>query len=251
MTRTTSRTVPVLVATIACGTVPACGPGGDPRSEPASSPSQSIPVSMLSQEGTQALPPAQEFTLDEIGFDFGRGDAPVQVVEFSDYGCGYCRKFHTETFPALMSEYIEEGLVRWKYVTYVSGMFPNGFPAAYVAECAGEQGVFIETSHMLYERQGDWKNLDDPHSVLEEIAVGAGAAAAELRKCVQEERPRPRVRSGVLSGARLGVRGTPSFLVNGRPLVGAQPLAFWKDVIQALTTDDAADDGAADGGAKE
>ena len=73
--------------------------------------SESIPTSMLSDGGTTLKPPAQEFTLAEIGFDFGSADAPIAVVEFSDYGCGYCRRFHTETFPTLMEEYVETGKV--------------------------------------------------------------------------------------------------------------------------------------------
>lgn len=200
--------------------------------EPAASTSQSAPLSMLTDGAVQAVPPAQEFALDEIGFDFGAEDAPVKVVEFSDYGCGYCRRFHTETFPTLMEEFVDAGVVRWKYVTYVSGMFANGFPAAFAAECAGEQGLFSEVSQALYQRQQEWKGLGEPGPVFESLVVAAGADLDEFRACVQEERPRPRIRSGILSGARLGVRGTPSFLVAGRPLVGAQPLSVWREIIE-------------------
>lgn len=222
------------------------GTGGDASSGAAS---QSIPSSMLTAGGTRAVPPAQEFTLDEIGFDFGLEEAPVKVVEFSDYGCGYCRRFHAETFPTLMEEFVNTGVVRWKYVTYVSGMFPNGFPAAFAAECAGEQGLFMEVSRALYERQPDWKGLGEPFPVFESLAAEAGADLDEFRACVEEERPRPRIRSGVISGARLGVRGTPSFLVGGRPLVGAQPLSVWRDVIEIAKDLPAAPDSGAGGSA--
>ena len=208
--------------------------------------SQSIPTSMLSDGGTTVTPPAQEFQLGEIGFDFGSEDAPIAVVEFSDYGCGYCRRFHTETFPTLMEEYVETGQVRWKYVTYVSGMFANGMPAAYAAECAGEQDLFAPMSKLLYERQADWKGLGDPSAALEQLAGEVGVDAAEFQACVAEERPRPRVRSGILSGARLGVRGTPSFLINGVPLVGAQPLAWWRDAFTAIGAEN--EDGTGDPG---
>ncbi|MCY3610260.1 MAG: thioredoxin domain-containing protein [Gemmatimonadetes bacterium] len=199
--------------------------------------SQSIPTSMLSDGGTTLKPPAQEFTLGEIGFDFGSVDAPIAVVEFSDYGCGYCRRFHTETFPTLMEEYVETGKVRWKYVTYVSGMFANGLPAAYAAECAGEQDLFPRMSKLLYERQADWKSLGDPSPVFAELAREAGADTAEFQACLADERHRPRVRSGILSGGRLGIRGTPSFLVNGVPLVGAQPIAWWRDAFNAIAAE--------------
>lgn len=230
-----------LVAAMGCGG----GDGGSDASSggevgtPATTQSQSIPTSMLSDGGTSWTPPAQEFTLDEIGFDFGSEDAPIHVVEFSDYGCGYCRRFHAETFPTLMQDYVEAGKVRWKYVTYASGMFANGLTAAYAAECAGEQDLFTPMSQLLYERQPDWKSLGEPYAVLEELAREVGVDAAEFKTCVAEERPRPRVRSGILSGARLGVRGTPSFLVNGVPLVGAQPLDWWIDAFTAIGADSA------------
>ncbi len=174
--------------------------------------------------------------MDQLGFDFGAEDAPVHVVEFSDYGCGYCRRFHTEIFPTLREEFIDAGVVRWKYVTYVSGMFANGFPAAYAAECAAEQNLFTKVSRSLYERQAEWKRSSDPYPVFEALAVEAGADSAVFRTCIQDERPKARIRSGILSGARLGIRGTPSFLVNGRPLVGAQPIPVWRDIIQVAGT---------------
>lgn len=233
-----------LVALSALAIAPtACAPAGDAPaderrdaqaspSQAAGSPSQSVPVSMLSEQGTRFVAPAQEFELDEIGFDFGAEDAPVKVVEFSDYGCGYCRRFHTEIFPTLMTEFVDAGVVRWKYVTYVSGMFANGLPAAFAAECAGEQGLFSEVSRALYERQADWKGLSDPFALFESLVVEAGADREQFRACFQEERPKGRIRSGILSGSRLGVRGTPSFLVQGRPLVGAQPASVWRDIFK-------------------
>lgn len=199
--------------------------------------SQSIPTSMLSDGGTTVKPPAQEFSLDDIGFDFGSEDAPIAVIEFSDYGCGYCRRFHTGIFPAISEEYIETGQVRWKYVTYVSGMFANGLAAAYAAECAGEQDLFSSMSRLLYERQPDWKSLGDPMPVFEELAREVGVEADDFQACVAEERHKPRVRSGIISGARLGIRGTPSFLVNGVPLVGAQPIEWWRDAFTAIAAE--------------
>lgn len=226
------------------------GDGETAEGTPERAASQSVPLSMLADGGTTQVPPAQEFTLDEIGFDFGAEDAPVRIVEFSDYGCGYCRRFHTETFPTLMEEFVKAGDVRWKYVTYVSGMFANGLPAAFAAECAGEQGRFSEMSRLLYERQQEWKSMADPSSFFEGLAAEVGADAAQFRQCVQEERPRARVRSGILTGARLGVRGTPSFVVAGRPVVGAHPLPFWRDII-GLAKNQAAEAGTGTGPARD
>ena len=239
-----------LLVTLGCGGGSGGGNGaaeGGDAGTGSGSTSQSIPTSMLSEGGTTVTPPAQEFSLDELGFDFGSGDASITVVEFSDYGCGYCRRFHTETFPTISEEYIETGKVRWKYVTYVSGMFANGLAAAYAAECAGAEDLFSPMSHLLYERQSDWKSLGDPMPVFEELARDVGVEADDFRACVAEERYKPRVRSGILSGARLGVRGTPSFLVNGVPLVGAQPIEWWRDAFTAIAAENEAGGEAASG----
>ena len=234
----------VLVAAMGCG---GSNDGGDAQTS-ANTPSQSIPTSMLTEGGTSFQYPVQEFTLGEIGFDFGSEDAPISVVEFSDYGCGYCRRFHTETFPSLMEEYIESGKVRWKYVTYASGMFAHGMSAAYAAECAAEQDLFTPMSRLLYERQPEWKDSGEPYPVFEALARGIGADTAEFQTCMAEQRPKPRVRSGILSGARLGVRGTPSFLVNGVPLVGAHPATTWGDIFTTIAADSAGADGGGEPG---
>lgn len=229
MIRNRNRTGCVVMAVTVLIMLPACGGGGTEGTS-----SQSAPSSMLSGRGPGIQAPAQELSLDEIGFDFGSAEAPIKVVEFSDYACGFCRQFHVETFPTLMKDYIETGKVQWKYVTFVSGMFPNGKAAAMAGECAGEQGFFLPMSTLLYRRQSEWKSQSDPSEALEALAVEAGADAPEYRECVDEDRPGQRLRSGYLSGARLGVRGTPTFLINGVPLVGAQPLRMWADIFTAI-----------------
>ena len=220
-----------LAAALACGD----GGGGDAgRDEPATeggSPTQSVPSSVLSTGAAGVRLPAQELPITEIGFNLGSPEAPIKVLEFSDFGCGYCRRFHAETFPALLEDYIETGKVEWKYVTFVSGMFSNGRAAALAAECAGEQDRFAPMRDLLYQRQAEWKGLADADRVLEALAAEAGAEVQEYRACLAEERPMPRIRSGFLAGARIGVRGTPTFLVNGMPLVGAQPIGMWADIF--------------------
>ena len=209
------------------------GCGGESPGSAAEAPSQAVPSSMLAEGGTQQVLPAVEFTLDELGFDRGDPDAPIKIIEFSDFGCGYCQKFNTQIYPALQEQWVDSGRVQWKYVTYVSGMFPNGLKAAFAAECTGEQGRFEPMGKILYERQKDWKNEGDPQVIFEAYAEEAGVDLPSYQSCVAEERQRGRIRSGILAGARLGVRGTPSFLVDGFPLVGAQPLELWNDILAA------------------
>ncbi len=222
--------------TMAAIGVVAVGCGGDGEAGGAGgNPSGAILSAMLAEGGTTALPPALEVPLAELGFDLGAATAPISVIEFSDYGCGFCRRFHTETFPGLRRDYIDAGRVRWKYVTYVSGMFANGLPAAFAAECAGEQELFTPVSNDLYERQSEWKSLGDPFAFFQTLATEAGADADRFTSCLTEARPEDRVRSGVVAGRTLGVRGTPSFVINGvLPVMGAQPREYWDTVFTSI-----------------
>ena len=229
------------LAGMALGCGNARGEGGSASGgESGGSPAQSPPAGLLSADRAEVQLPVPELSLTRIGFNQGSPDAQIKVLEFSDFGCGYCRRFHAETFPTLLKDYIEPGRVEWKYVTYVSGMFPNGRAAALAAECAGEQERFVPMRDLLYERQSEWKGRASPGGTFESLAVEAGADAEEYRRCVAEERPLARIRSGVDLGARLGVRGTPTFLINGIPLVGAQPIEMWADIFTVVEAEAAA-----------
>lgn len=222
------------------------GGDGDTESAAAANPDQSVTAALLDDSAIVFQPEAQEVPLEELGFDYGSITAPIRVVELSDYGCGYCRRFHTETFPTLLKDYIETGKVHWKYVTYASGMFPNGLSAAFVAECAGEQGHFAPFSDLLYERQTDWKSQGDPFPVYDELARAVGADVEEFNACIAEERPKERIRSAIVTGRNLGVRGTPAFVANGIPVMGAQPLEWWVEFF--ATIEEALDEMAAGDG---
>ena len=86
----------------------------------------------------------QAMDLEHLGYDFGEADAPVRILEFSDFGCGFCRQFHLETMPALKDQYIDQGKVLWKAVPFVIGNWANSVPASMTAECALDQGKFEE-----------------------------------------------------------------------------------------------------------
>lgn len=174
---------------------------------------------------------AQDIYLDSLGHDYGSADAPVQVVELSDFGCHYCQKFHQETFPTVLREYIESGKVRWKYVTFVSGMFPNSKEASVVAECVGEQGLFDEIRDRLFEAQREWKRADDVHALLLAYAAEVGADVDEVGRCLAAGRGDDTVSRGTRFGFASGARGTPTFLVDGFPMMGALPIDFIREVL--------------------
>lgn len=186
--------------------------------------------------------PGQERPIDvaSLGFNRGTDEAPVRVVEMSDYGCGYCRRFHQETWPTLHEEFVESGKIQWKFLPFVSGMFENSPVATEAAECTLEQGeaTFMSMHDRLWNDQAEWKNSGDPHAVVRTFAQGAGADMDEWDACMASDRRTQRVLAGTALARQLGVRGTPTFFVVGYPpLQGALPLETFKLVLAAAHED--------------
>jgi len=178
----------------------------------------------------------QAVDLSRLGFNVGSSDAPIRVVEFSDFGCGYCKRFHAETYPTLKEEYIETGKVVWKYVPFVLGMFPNAVEAAMAGECAGAQGrePFAAMRDRLFEEQGEWRKSSEPYALFKEYAREVGLEGERFDRCVDERVPAERVRANVRAGRRVGVRGTPMFVVEGFPLQGALPLEAFREIFDKM-----------------
>lgn len=184
--------------------------------------------------GARAAQERRPVDVAGLGHDSGDPGAPIRVVEFSDFGCGYCRRFHVETYPTLHEEYVETGLVRWKYVPFVLGRFPHGEVAATAGECAIEQGRFAPLRDRLFHDQRAWSRTNEPREVLIRLAAEEGLDGARFRTCIEENRPEERVRENVRAGRTLGVRGTPTFFIDGHPLQGAQPARVFRQIFDRL-----------------
>lgn len=229
----------------------ACGDGGA-SSESTESVSQDLLSSMPSTEGamsqgqptgTVPMPPAQERpTIDvvQLGFDRGSAEAPIRVVEMSDYGCGYCRKFHLETWPTLREQFVEEGKVEWKFVPFVTGMFQNSLAATRAAECTLAQDVetFEAMNEALWEKQSEWKGASEPEPVLRGMAETAGADMGAWDTCVAEQSRDERIAAATALSRQVGVRGTPTFFVVGYPpLQGALPTETFVRILDMVHAD--------------
>jgi protein-disulfide isomerase len=166
-----------------------------------------------------------------MGYTLGSLNAPIRVVEFSDFGCGYCRVFQEETLPVLLEEYVESGKVHWTYIPFVLGIFPNGAEAAVAGECAGDQGGFEPMRRRLYTDQPGWRSSDDPNSFFTQLAEEEGLDTTRFTQCLDGEVAIQRVRDNTRMGNQAGVRGTPGFFINGFPLSGALPLDSFRDLL--------------------
>lgn len=179
----------------------------------------------------------QRVTVSEVGFNRGEASAPVKVVEMSDYGCGYCRKFHEETFPVLLSQFIETGMVEWKFVPYITGMFDNSLAATEAAECTLAQDLeaFEALNGRLWDEQAVWKRGDEPESVVRGWVAELGVDMDAFDSCVADDERVGRIAASTTLARQIGVRGTPTFIVVGYPpLQGALPTETFQQILSAV-----------------
>lgn len=173
----------------------------------------------------------------QVGINRGSVDAPVKVVELSDYGCGYCRQFHRETFPTLLSDFIDTGMVEWKFVPFVTGMFGNSIAVTEAAECvyAQDSDAFESLNSRLWDDQSTWKGSDDPAGVVRGWVSELSVDMQAYDSCLANDEQLGRVATSTTLAQQLGVRGTPTFVVLGYPpLQGALPLDVFHDVLTAV-----------------
>lgn len=171
--------------------------------------------------------------LTGVGYDVGNPDAPIILVNFSDFGCPYCGSFARETDPVLRKEFVETGQVFLKYVPFVMGMFPNGGEAARAAECAADQGKFWPMHDRLYADQVGWKTTRDPHPLFRRYGASIGLDDALFSACYSDRRTDGRTRQATDRADRLHIRATPTFYVNDRQIEGALPLDGFRQVLGA------------------
>ncbi len=230
------------VAVAAALTVAACGSessGAPDTSATAAGLLSGTPRGSSSPMGNADLPPGSGRTIDlpSLGYNLGDPESPVRVLEMSDYGCGYCRKFHLETFPTLLSEFIESGMVEWKFMPFITGMFENSLAATEAAECALLQSpeVFDQLNERLWTDQVDWKRSGEPEAVVRTMAGDAGADLGELDACLADDRRMDRIAGATGLAQQAGVRGTPTFFIFGYPPVqGALPTETFREILTAV-----------------
>ncbi len=154
----------------------------------------------------------------------GPSKAPVTIIEFSDYQCPYCRKFHVEVLPQILSAYKDK--VRFVYRDFPLSSHPEAAPAAEASGCAYEQGKFWEFHDKLFT--GGQTLGKDTYL---QYASDLGLDMQQFQSCLSSRKYQSEVQSDFDFAANLGVRSTPTFFINGIPLVGAQPFEAFQQVI--------------------
>ncbi len=198
-------------------------------------------VARAVQEAAPARAPSPETAgrLPAVGPDddpaLGREDAPVMIIEFSDFQCPFCKRFAEETFPQLKRDYIDTGKVRFVFRDFpILRIHPNAGLAALAAECADEQGRFWEMHDLLFARQSEWAESapEQAQSLFEAYARELGLDDPAFSECLRTQRYADEVVNDLREGAEAGVRGTPAFFINGEKIEGAHPYEKFREVIE-------------------
>ena len=179
----------------------------------------------------------ERITIDSLGVDFGSLEAPLRLVEFFDYGCGYCRLFHQNTRALLHEQYVDSGLIYWKALPFITGNWANSVPVTLAAECARDQGrdYFEAISGVIFERQRDWKAASAPEDLADGFAEEVGLDMERYRTCFEDDELLWRVQAQTSFAGELDVNGTPTlFVVGVGPLVGALPLEAFQQMFDTV-----------------
>lgn len=159
---------------------------------------------------------------------FGKKDAPITIVEYSDFECPYCSRGY-QTVKQVKAEYGDKVRVIFKHLPL--DFHPMAEPAArYFEAIAMQDHAKAEKFHdEIFEGQSNLKS--EKEAFLKKVAKNVGANMAKLEKDLKDEKISKRIRADMEEAQKFGIRGTPGFVVNGVSLKGALPLSEFKDVI--------------------
>ena len=154
----------------------------------------------------------------------GPANAPITIVEFSDFQCPYCRQWQQQTYQPLMAAY--PGKIRLVYRDFpLTGIHPNAFPAAEAAQCANAQNAFWPYHDKLFSSE----NLGD--DIYKQYAQELNLDMTKFDDCLAKQTYQGYVQANSDFAVKTGVNSTPTFFINGLAVVGAQPLDVFKQVI--------------------
>ena len=169
----------------------------------------------------------------------GNMDAEITIIEFSDFQCPFCARFHVQTLPTIMDEYINKGTVKLVFRDFpIQSIHPNALPASVAAECANEQKKFKEMHDVLFEKQNEWsnQNIESVMNTFSQYASDLGLEEKAFDSCLKNGKYIEEIQKDLDDGRTYGISGTPGFFIGNDQigfieLKGAQPFENFKKVI--------------------
>lgn len=175
------------------------------------------------------LPPINMEALVDDDATKGDPNAPVTIVEFSDYECPFCERFYSQTESLIQTNYIDTGKVKFVYRDFpLNSIHPQAQKAAEAAECAGEQGMYWEMHEKLFTQ-----GVSGGVASFKQYASDIGLDTANFNSCLDSGEMASEVAKDLKDGQSVGVTGTPGFIINGKLVSGAQPFSVFQQEIEA------------------
>lgn len=202
------------------------GPGKAPEGAAQTSPSPGAP-----QEGATLNEDQINKIVSGGAATKGKENAPVTIVEFSEYQCPYCGRYVAEAYPQILEEY--EDQIYYIFHDYPLSFHPHAQKLAEVARCAGDQNQYWEMHDLIFENQEEWSSKQNIDVDIDSFVTQLGLNKEEFDDCLDSGKYTQAVNDSIELGTEVGVQGTPTFFINGQKLVGARPYADFKAIIDA------------------
>ena len=202
-------------------------------------------IAAQAQAAVQTAPPPEPriYKIETQGYpSLGPADAPIQIVEFSDYQCPYCYRWHVQVYKSLLAAY--PGKIRFVYRNFPLSFHQNALASAEAALCGGDQNAYWKFHDYLFDKQAI---LNDQASTLldqatySQFARELGLDVATFENCMTSHKYQQFILDDANYANNLpadtngeaAVGGTPTFFVNGHRLGGAYPIEYFKQIIDA------------------
>jgi len=167
------------------------------------------------------------------GNTMGDPNAPVKIIEYADYQCPFCQHYWQQTEKQIIQTYVTTGKVYYEYRSVGAFIGPESAAAAEAAYCAGDQGKFWEYHDALYSHWTGENVGDFAPEKLDQYASSVGLDTKAFDGCLSQGTHKAQVMEDAANAKSDGIRATPSFLINGKLLEGAQPFEAFQKVIDA------------------
>ncbi|RRR70847.1 MAG: DsbA family protein [Candidatus Viridilinea halotolerans] len=167
----------------------------------------------------------------------GDPNAPILIVEFTDYECPFCQQFVAETRSQLIRQFVETGQARFVVRDFpLTDIHPSALPAAVAAHCAADQGQFWAYSEQLFAtHRSEWGGVPNrDRDFFLELARSLGLDEASFTPCLDDPARAQGIREEMDRAISLGINSTPNFLINGQLVRGAQPFSVFENLINSL-----------------
>lgn len=187
--------------------------------EPQQSPIAQSPVVTQAPQVTRYDVPADGFP------SIGPENAPIVIVEFSDFQCPFCKRFFDETYQQLLTAYPDKIRFVFRHLPLTS-IHPEAFPSAEASMCANDQNSFWEFHDKVFENQDKLGR-----ELYMQIANGLNLDMTEFENCIKTGKFKAMVQQDSDFAVNMGVKSTPTFFINGLAVVGAQPIEAFKQII--------------------